>query len=244
MPENIASGAKWGVLVPASNTVVEYELNTIRPRNISFHASRIVSDNMDIATGSAFTSFVDNSVAGIWPAVSAIMKCEPSHLILGYSAAGWRGDTDTELRAQMAEQSGVGVTTPGIAFTSALEHVEAKRIAIISPYPAEFLHHVSEYFDSHGFEVIDNRSHTVPTATGIASISDSVIVNVVKEVDRDDVDAIIQVGGNLPMLRLADSLERWLQKPVLSMTAVLMRHALRANGIDEVFEAYGSILRG
>jgi maleate isomerase len=243
MSENSAIRTTWGVLVPASNTVVEHELNTIRPRGISFHASRIVNDDMNIDTGSAFASFLTESVRAIPAAVSAIMKCEPSHLILGYSGPGWRGDTDAELRTQMAEQSGVDVTTPGIAFTSALEHMQAKRIAIISPYPIDFLHNVHEYFNSRGFDVVNNRSHAASTATGIASISESVLVNLVKEVDRDDVEAIIQVGGNLTMLRLADSLERWLRKPVLSMTAVLMRHALRTNGYTEVFEDYGSLLR-
>jgi maleate isomerase len=243
MPNDIRNRAIWGVLVPASNTVVEYELNTIHPPGISFHASRIVNDDMNIRTASAFDSFLSESLLAIPSAISAIMKCDPSHLILGYSGPGWRGDTDLEVRTQMAEQSGVSVTTPGIAFTSALEHLGAKRIAILSPYPAEFLHNVSRYFTSHGFDVADNRSHTAQTAIGIANIGEEAVVSLVKEMDQADVEAIVQVGGNLTMLRLADALERWLRKPVLSMTAVLLRHALRANGYHDVFDDFGSILR-
>jgi maleate isomerase len=57
------------------------------------------------------------------------------------------------------------------------------------------------------------------------------------------VEAIVQVGTNLSMGRLADEAERWLGKPVLAINAVTLWHALRTNGIPDQMRGFGSLLR-
>jgi maleate isomerase len=65
----------------------------------------------------------------------------------------------------------------------------------------------------------------------------------VRDLDGDDVDAIVQVGTNLSFVRLADACERWLGKPVLAINAATLWHAMRHHGIDDRFDGLGSILR-
>jgi maleate isomerase len=60
--------------------------------------------------------------------------------------------------------------------------------------------------------------------------------------DGDDVDAIVQVGTNLSMLRLAAAAERWLGKPVIAINAATYWHALRANGIEDRIGGFGRLL--
>jgi maleate isomerase len=62
-------------------------------------------------------------------------------------------------------------------------------------------------------------------------------------VNSDDVDAIVQVGTNLSMCRLADEAERWLKKPVIAINAATLWHALRSNGIIDQRSGFGSLLR-
>jgi maleate isomerase len=62
-------------------------------------------------------------------------------------------------------------------------------------------------------------------------------------VDGDDVDALVQAGTNLSMLRLADEAERWLGKPVIAINAAIWWMALRDNGIDDKIEGCGRLLR-
>jgi maleate isomerase len=45
------------------------------------------------------------------------------------------------------------------------------------------------------------------------------------------------------MTRLADEAERWLGKPVLSVNAAMLWHALRASNIGDRLFGLGSILR-
>ncbi len=56
-------------------------------------------------------------------------------------------------------------------------------------------------------------------------------------------DAIVQAGTNLSMVRLADEAERWLGKPVVAINAATLWHALRANGIRDRLAGFGSLLR-
>ena len=62
------------------------------------------------------------------------------------------------------------------------------------------------------------------------------------EVDGPDVDAVIQVGTNLAMARLAGIAEFWLGKPVLAINTCIYWWALRQNGIDDKIDGFGSLL--
>ncbi len=57
-----------------------------------------------------------------------------------------------------------------------------------------------------------------------------------------DVDAIIQVGTNLSMVRLAAEAEQWLGKPVIAINTATYWHALRANGITDKVYGLGRLL--
>jgi maleate isomerase len=83
-----------------------------------------------------------------------------------------------------------------------------------------------------------------PTATSIAQVPETRLLPIIRdELNGPDVDAILQVGTNLSMVRLADEAERWLGKPVLAINAVTLWHALRASGIRDQMRGFGSLLR-
>ena len=63
-----------------------------------------------------------------------------------------------------------------------------------------------------------------------------------RDLDGDDVDAIVQVGTNLCMARLAGEAERWLGKPVIAINTATYWHALRANGINDKVQGFGRLL--
>ena len=58
----------------------------------------------------------------------------------------------------------------------------------------------------------------------------------------DHYDAIVQVGTNLSMVRLAAAAEMWLGKPVIAINTATYWHALRANGIPDKIEGLGRLL--
>jgi maleate isomerase len=68
-------------------------------------------------------------------------------------------------------------------------------------------------------------------------------VAALRAVAGPEVEAIVQVGANLSMIRLAGAAERWLGKPVLAVNAALIWHALRQHGLPDQFEEFGRLLR-
>jgi maleate isomerase len=76
----------------------------------------------------------------------------------------------------------------------------------------------------------------------IAHTTTDQLIRSLLELDGPDIDAIVQVGTNLPNLETAASAERWLDKPVLSINAVTYWDTLRRLGIEDRIYGYGRIL--
>ena len=60
--------------------------------------------------------------------------------------------------------------------------------------------------------------------------------------DGKDIDAIVQVGTNMSMVKLAAAAELWLGKPVIAINTATYWHALRANKITDKVQGFGRLL--
>jgi len=62
------------------------------------------------------------------------------------------------------------------------------------------------------------------------------------DLDGDDIDAIVQVGTNLSMVRLAADQEKIIGKPVIAINTALYWHALRSIGVEDQMPQFGQLL--
>jgi maleate isomerase len=76
----------------------------------------------------------------------------------------------------------------------------------------------------------------------IAHVSEKELRDAIIEVNDGSVEAIVQVGTNLAMARLAGIAEFWLDKPVLAINTATYWWALRQNGITDRVYGFGSLL--
>ena len=74
-------------------------------------------------------------------------------------------------------------------------------------------------------------------------VDEATIRAALQNLSDDGAEALVQVGTDLVMTRLADEAERWLAKPVFSVNATMLWHALRASNIEDRLFGLGSILR-
>ena len=63
-----------------------------------------------------------------------------------------------------------------------------------------------------------------------------------KELNESGVDALVQVGTNLPMAKLAEKFEKEFSKPVIAINTATYWHALRKNDIKDKIKGFGSLL--
>jgi maleate isomerase len=93
-----------------------------------------------------------------------------------------------------------------------------------------------------GFEVARDLPLQCRSWTNIAEQDTAALRLALRKLDGDDVDAIVQVGTNLSMVKLAAAAEMWLGKPIIAINTATYWHALRANGIADKMEGFGRLL--
>jgi maleate isomerase len=129
------------------------------------------------------------------------------------------------------------------ACRAALETLGARRIAVFTPYQPIMREQIVRYFEDCGISVVRYKDLRCTSATAIAEIGPEPLREVLRVLDGPDIDAIVQCGTNLSMLRLAGDAEGWLAKPVIAINAATLWHAYRQNGFDDKLYGYGALLR-
>lgn len=245
MPDVVGYRAKFAVIVPSTNTVVEHDFSAVRPRGVTFHTGRMYIENPELSSNEEFEGLLAQIRVSIRTAIRDVMTCEPDYMVMGMSAEtfwdGIKGNDEFEQRVM--DQSGLKVTTGASATREALRLLGAEKIAFITPYQPVADEQVRAFYTQSGFHVIGCHGLKCPSATAIADVPERTLIEVLRELDGPDVDAIVQVGTNLSMVRLADEAERWLDKPVVAINTATLWHALRQNGFSDQLDGFGTLLR-
>lgn len=236
---------KFGVLAPSTNTIVEPNFHSMSVAGVTPHFSRIYIHDQNLSSDDAFERLLEQVREEITSAVQRVMTAEPDYMVMGMSAETfWEGvEGNRRFKRQIQELSGVEVATGAEACGRALKLFNARRIGVITPYQPVADRNVIRFFEELGFEVVALTGLRCPTAISIAHVQEEDLRKALLEVNSDKADALVQVGTNLSMIRLADEAERWLGKPVLAINAVTWWMALRDNGIQDKLYGFGTLLR-
>ena len=236
---------KFGVLGPSTNTVVQPDFDMMRPPGVTNHYSRIFTPNAQAVSNESFMAGATVIGNNTLDAVRSVMTCAPDYLVMGMSAVTFFGGAAgaDAFQHKIERESGVGVSIGSHSCTAALNAYQAgTRIAFLTPYYPTANDEVRRYFTDSGFTVVRDICLQCPSWTGIAEVPPEVLRKHLVALDGDDVDAIVQVGTNLSMVRLASAAELWLGKPVIAINTATYWHALRRNGIDDKLEGFGRLL--
>ena len=245
MPDIAAFRAKLAAIVPSTNTIVEADFNHLfRIPGVTFHTGRMYIESPALDSNDAFTALLEQVDGAFETAVRDVMTCEPDYLVMGMSAPTfWGGrEGNATFRERARRLCGLGVTTGAEACSAALETLGTRRIAVLTPYQPVMREQIVRYFEESGFPVTRYVDLECPSATAIAAVTPDRLGEVLRELDSPDVDAIVQVGTNLSMVRLAAEAEGWLGKPVIAINAAIVWHAYRANGFEDRIYGCGSLL--
>lgn len=247
----IGPRARFGVIAPSTNTTVEADLWAVRPSGVSFHTGRMYIPSPRIASDEDFSALIGQIRASIETAVRDVMTCFPTYMLMGMSAetfwGGIKGNDGFVDRIQEAVGHDTGLTTGANAVISALEALGVagnanKNIAVITPYQPIGDKNVRLFFEDSGYnvrQVLGLRCENAHDA--IALLPDHQVMDAVRRVDGDDVDAIIQVGTNLSTATLFPVIEKWLAKPVLPINVATVWHALRSCGVTDQYDHLGRL---
>jgi maleate isomerase len=245
MTDSLGYRRKFGVIAPSTNTSVQPEFDSMRPVGVTNHFSRIVIPDNPVRNDDDFNKLMNDIRATLMDSVDAVMTCSPDYIVMGMSAETfWDGlDGSVELQQRVEARAGVKVAMGSDACRAALKaYGGIKRISVITPYMPVGDQQVRKFFADCGFEVVNLKGLKCPGPMLIAHVSESELRDAIIEVDDPSVDAIVQVGTNLAMARVAGIAEFWLGKPVIAINTATYWWALRQNGIEDKLQGYGKLL--
>jgi len=244
MTDHLGYRKKLGALGPSTNTIVQPDFDDLRPVGVTNHYSRIAIPNNPVNDDAGFLRLVESINASTLEAVDVLRSCEMDYMVMGMSAATfWNGrEGASAYLAQMTERAQVGVSCGSFATEAALHVYKAKRIAFLSPYFEVANAQVRRFYQDCGFTVVRDLCLQRPSPVQIAHSTDAMCRQAIRELDGDDIDAIVQVGTNLSMIRLAAAAELFLGKPVIAINTATYWHALRALGLSDKKAGFGSLL--
>lgn len=245
MVDSLGYRAKFGVIAPSTNTSVQPEFDAMRPVGVTNHFSRIVIPDNRVASDDDFNRLMDDIRATMMDSVDAVMTCSPDYLVMGMSAETfWDGlDGSVQLQKRIEERAGVKVAMGSDACQAALRAFgDIRRIAVITPYMPVGDEQVRRFFTDCGFDVAAIKGLKCASPMLIAHTGEKTLRDCIVELNDPSVEAIVQVGTNLAMARLAGIAEFWIDKPVIAINTATYWYALRQYGIPDKVQGFGALL--
>ncbi|MCR9134926.1 MAG: hypothetical protein NXI27_02975 [Alphaproteobacteria bacterium] len=231
MPDTLAPRAVIGVMTPAMNTVVQPELELLRPDGVTNQMQR-------------FRLGGDSVSDDLPEEAEKLLDCGPRAIAVGLTTdAGPGGPEKLSKRCEaVSKQIGVPLISASYADYAALRRLGARRIGIVTPFDAEVDAVVKANAEAADFQVVAIKGTRAPTLPAICETSLSDIRNVFADVAAAECDAILQVGTALPVVALIEELEDAHGKPIVACNAAVYWQTLRHVGITDPIRGFGRLL--
>ena len=237
--------ALFGVLGPSTNTVVQPEFDQMRPDGVTNHYSRIFTPDANAVSNDTFMNATLVIAENVIDAVDSVMTCSPTYLVMGMSAITFYGGISgaEKFKNEVTKRSGLSLSIGSESTKEALDVIgDIKNVAFFSPYFPSANDQVKIYLEESGYQVKKDLCLQCKTWTDIAKVNKQTMLSSLKELDGDNIDALIQVGTNLPMASFAEEFENQFDKPIIPINTATYWHALRKNNISDKIQGFGQLL--
>jgi maleate isomerase len=245
MADRLGYRLKLGVVIPSTNSIVQPETDAMRPRGVTNHVGRIHIPDLPLTNDTEFAQIMTAIEPDLFGAVDRVMSCKPGHLIMAMSIptfwGGMRGAD--QLLQRLKARSAVSVSLGSLSCVHALKNFpNVKTIGVLTPYQPVGDAQVAGFFAENGWTVTAVHSLKRPSEVLIGHATTADLIDGLKTLAAQKVDAIVQAGTDLAMADVAAQAEHWLGIPVIAINVATYWSALRENGIDDRIFGFGSLL--
>jgi maleate isomerase len=236
----------FGVIGPSTNTVVQPDFDAMRVPGVTNQYRGIYVTDPTALTDADFLAGTTAIANNVLDAVRSAITCKPDYLVMGMSAITFYGGIagGEAFKRQVVDcAGGIGLSIGSEALVAALRaYGGITRVSFVSPYFPVANAEVTNYLRESGFDVVRDVPLQCQSWTDIAKVPPQRLTEVLAYLDGPDVDAVVQVGTNLSMMRQAAETEVRLWKPVIAINTATYWHALRAFGISDKVQGLGRLL--
>lgn len=255
-PDALSFRRRFGLLVPATNTIMEHELWGLiyanqgpeALRGVGIHTTTVAIPRPDVGSAEGLENFRHQFLGGLETAVATALLAAPQYLIMGISLehilTGIGPIRDTMARTEAC--CPLAWSTEHDAIKAALDSYGARRIGLLTPWGDLANASATRMFEDLGFEVVASVGFSCGHVQHIAHIPDwakeKAITEVLATADHR-LDAIVQCGTNMSLNAVLERLEPVVGIPIIGVNAAIFWYALRENGFRAPLQGGGRLLR-
>ena len=144
---------------------------------------------------------------------------------------------DQEICDRITGATGLPATTTSTAMVKALRYLGINRLALASPYMPDVEQAFINFFEGHGFEIVNSVALNLPDDHPL--VSPEHMRRTAEEADVRQAEAIFVGCTGQKLGRLLDDMERILRKPVLTANQVTVWHASQLVGCEPISPGRG-----
>lgn len=255
-PDNRSFRRRFGLVLPATNTIMEHELWSLIVSNgeaagldgVGLHTTPVITPKPDISTPEGLAEFKAGFINGLESAVQTAALARPQYMIMGLSLEHILVGLDSirETMETVQVRSGLSWATWHDAVQAALGLLGAKRIAILTPWEAQGNASAARMFNDMGIDVVASVGLTGSDLSHLAHLPDDAKEQAVIEVlatPGNRIDAVVQCGTGMSMMNVIDRLEARTGVPIVAINPTTLWYALRENGFTRPLLGAGRLLR-
>jgi maleate isomerase len=220
-----------GMLTPSSNTVLEpltaAMLAETPGMTAHFARIRVVAINLGADSRAQFDP------APLVEAAALLADAKVQAIVWNGTSGSWLGlEQDRRICAAITAETGIPATTATLALMDAFALLEAKRVALVTPYLAEVQRAIVAQLGALSLDCVAERHLEDPGNYSFADHGEATVARLVREVAAARPQAIAIHCTNFRGGAPAPALEAELGIPVLDSVAVSLWGGIRIAGAD------------
>lgn len=230
--------ARLGFILMSTDLAAEADFFDMAPDGVAVHITRLKTD--DYTTNETLARHVDyiaEAASRLQPDTKPDVisySCTSGSIVIG------------EDRIFKEILKGAPWSQPMCLVTGvvdALTELGAKKLVVGTPYLDEINTAEAEFLVAKGFEVLEVQGLNLTTGIEFGNVTPEFWKSFALAIDRPEADAIFLSCGGIRALEVAEEIERFVGKPVITSNQAQFWSCLRRAGINDGIEGFGQIFK-
>jgi maleate isomerase len=234
-PANFGLRARWGMMLPSSNTIAEPQFAALLPAGISLHVTRL-----RLVDGANALGMIEK----LEDAVQLLTDAGVDRLIFHCTAVSMHSpEMPGEIRRRVAAVTPVPLTITSDAICEALHALGARKIVLVTPYDQATNDREVAFLEHHGVSVLRERGLGCTNGVAMAAVEPERWVRETIALADPAADAYFISCTTIRAIDAIEALERALGKPVVTSNQGVLWSTLRSAGYADRLDGLGRLLR-